>query len=117
MACGTPVLGFRAGAVPEVIDEGVTGLIVDSLEEAVAAMPRVLCLDRASVRRRFEERFLARRMALDYVSVYEDLLRRIPDNRRREPGAPLRGPHAPMQQRRVTVPTSDHGNGSRVHVD
>jgi glycosyltransferase involved in cell wall biosynthesis len=117
MACGTPVLGFRAGAVPEVIDEGVTGLIVESLEEAVAALPRVLTLDRATVRRRFEERFSARRMALDYVSVSENLMRRVPDHRRSGPGAPLRGPDAPMQQHRVTVPASDHGIGSRVHVD
>lgn len=116
MACGTPVLGFRAGAVPEVIDEGITGLIVDSLDEAVAALPRVLSLDRATVRRRFEKRFSAKRMVLDYVSVYENLLRRIP-NIAVAPGAPMRGPDAPMRKHRVTVPTSDHGNGSRVHVD
>jgi glycosyltransferase involved in cell wall biosynthesis len=117
MACGTPVLAFRAGAVPEVIDEGVTGHIVDSLEEAVAAMPRVLFLDRAGVRRRFEERFSARRMALDYVSVYEDLLRRMPGNREIEMGVPLRGLNAPIGRQGVTVPASDQGNSLRVHVD
>ncbi len=82
MACGTPVLAFRAGSVPEIIDQGVTGVIVDSVEEAVAAMPRVLSLDRHAVRRRFEERFSATRMARDYVSVYEALLRRSSDKRR-----------------------------------
>src|SRR5450755_432661 len=89
MACGTPVIAFRAGSVPEIIDQGITGLLVDSLEEAVAAMPRVLSLDRTSVRRRFEKRFSATRMALDYVSVYEALLRRMPpDTRCSETGAP-----------------------------
>jgi glycosyltransferase involved in cell wall biosynthesis len=98
MACGTPVLAFRAGSVPEIIDQGITGLLVDSLEEAVAAMPRVLSLDRTSVRRRFEKRFSATRMALDYVSVYEALLRRMPpDTRCSETGAPapeLKAGHA-----------------------
>jgi glycosyltransferase involved in cell wall biosynthesis len=117
MACGTPVLAFRAGAVPEVIDEGVTGIIVDSLEEAVAAMPRVLSLDRASVRRRFEERFSARRMALDYVSVYENLLRRMPESRYGETDVPSRAPKAPIRRHGVTVPTPDRGNGLKVHVD
>jgi glycosyltransferase involved in cell wall biosynthesis len=79
MACGTPVLAFRSGSVPEIIDQGVTGFIVDSLEEAVAAMPRVLALDRSAVRRRFEERFSATRMAQDYVSVYGDLVRSLPN--------------------------------------
>ena len=66
MACGTPVLAFGCGSVPEVIDEGVTGSIVDSVEEAIAALPRVMALDRQKVRRRFEQRFTATRMAKDY---------------------------------------------------
>ena len=70
MACGTPVLAFRHGSVPEVIDEGVTGKIVDTMDEAVAAMPQLLALDRRKVRRRFEERFTAERMARDYVALY-----------------------------------------------
>src|SRR4029077_18563722 len=77
MACGTPVLAFRTGSVPEIIDQGVTGLIVNSVEEAIAAMPRVLSLDRAAVRRRFEERFSVTRMAQDYVSVYQKLLHNL----------------------------------------
>ncbi len=59
MACGTPVLAFRRGSVPEIIDDGVTGVIVDGMEQAAAALPRVLGLDRRAVRRRFEERFSA----------------------------------------------------------
>jgi glycosyltransferase involved in cell wall biosynthesis len=73
MACGTPVLAFRNGAVPEVIDEGVTGYAVDTLEEAVQALGGVLALDRSGVRRRYEERFTVARMAQDYVKVYQRL--------------------------------------------
>ena len=71
MACGTPVLAFRCGSVPEVIDDGLTGRIVDSMPEAITVLPDVLGLDRRAIRRRFEERFTARRMAHDYVSVYQ----------------------------------------------
>src|SRR5438876_2260700 len=62
MACGTPVLAFRHGSVPEVIDEGVTGITVATLDEAIRQLPHVLALDRRAVRRRFEERFSATRM-------------------------------------------------------
>jgi glycosyltransferase involved in cell wall biosynthesis len=74
MACGTPVLAFRCGSVPEIIEDGLTGLIVDTMEEAIAALPRVLELDREKVRQRFEQRFTAGRMAEDYVGVYRRLL-------------------------------------------
>jgi glycosyltransferase involved in cell wall biosynthesis len=74
MACGTPVIAFRRGSVPEVIDEGVTGFIVDTEDEAVAAIERIGELDRLRVRARFEERFTARRMAEDYLRHYERLL-------------------------------------------
>ena len=76
MACGTPVLAFRQGSVPEIIEDGVTGRIVDTMEEAIVALPEVIALDRRKVRRRFEERFSAARMAKDYVSVYRSLLKR-----------------------------------------
>ena len=74
MACGTPVLAFNNGSVREVIDEGVTGFIVGSEEQAVCRIGALLALDRARVRRRFEERFTATRMASDYVKVYRSLL-------------------------------------------
>ena len=75
MASGTPVLAFRCGSVPEIIEDGVTGMVVDTLEAAVAALPHVLALDRRAVRRRFEERFSARHMAEGYLAVYRALLR------------------------------------------
>ena len=74
MACGTPVLGFRCGSIPEIIDDGLTGAIVDTLEEAMVALPHVIALDRKKVRQRFEQRFSATRMAKDYLSVYRSLL-------------------------------------------
>ena len=74
MACGTPVLAFRCGSVPEIVEDGVTGAIVDSMDEAIAALPEVIALNRRRVRRRFEQRFSATRMAKDYVSVYRKLL-------------------------------------------
>jgi glycosyltransferase involved in cell wall biosynthesis len=75
MACGTPVLAFRRGSVTEVIEDGVTGKLVDSEEEAVAALPALLSYDRRTVRQRFEERFTATRMAKDYVDSYRQLLK------------------------------------------
>jgi glycosyltransferase involved in cell wall biosynthesis len=76
MACGTPVLAFRRGSVPEIVENGVTGQIVDTEEEAIRKLPQVLSLDRRAVRRRFEERFSATRMAKDYVHVYRSLMRK-----------------------------------------
>ena len=82
MACGTPVLAFRCGSVPEIVDNGVTGQIVDTEEEAIRQLPQVLSLDRRAVRRRFEQRFSATRMAKDYIQVYRSLMKRplpLPD--------------------------------------
>src|SRR5262249_47335090 len=76
MACGTPVLAFRCGSVPEIVDAGVTGLIVDSMDEAIRMLPQVLALDRRTVRQRFDQRFSVARMAKDYLHVYRSLLRR-----------------------------------------
>jgi glycosyltransferase involved in cell wall biosynthesis len=78
MACGTPVLAFRRGSIPEVIDDGVTGCVVESEEEGVAALQALLSYDRRAVRQRFEERFTATRMAEDYVSAYRRLLKTRP---------------------------------------
>jgi len=76
MSCGTPIIAWAHGAVPEVVDEGRTGFIVDSLEGGVAALEKAARLDRLGVRSRFEERFSAARMAQDYLSVYRALGRR-----------------------------------------
>jgi glycosyltransferase involved in cell wall biosynthesis len=76
MACGTPVLAFRRGSVSEIIDQGVTGAIVDTMDEAVRMLPRVIELDRHAVRRRFEQRFSSVLMAKDYVALYRSLLKR-----------------------------------------
>ena len=76
MSCGTPTIAWRNGSVPEVIDEGRTGWIVDSIDEAVAAVEKAARLDRLAVRERFEERFSAARMAHDYLAVYRALGRR-----------------------------------------
>ena len=73
MACGTPVIAFNCGSVPEVMDHGVTGFIVNSIDEAAAAVGKVHTLDRARVRATFDRRFTARRMAEDYLDVYEEL--------------------------------------------
>jgi len=74
MACGTPVLAFRCGSVPELIEDGVTGAIVETVDEAIAMLPQVMALDRKKVRHRFEQRFSATRMAKDYLKVYRSLL-------------------------------------------
>jgi glycosyltransferase involved in cell wall biosynthesis len=74
MACGTPVIAFRDGSVPEVMEDGLTGFIVESEEEALAALKKIPTLDRARVRARFDERFTARRMAQDYVDLYQELI-------------------------------------------
>lgn len=74
MACGTPVLAMRRGSVPEVVDEGVTGFIVDDEDAAVRAARRLTMLDRDRIRRVFEQRFTARRMAQNYIQLYNRLL-------------------------------------------
>jgi glycosyltransferase involved in cell wall biosynthesis len=76
MACGTPVVAWAHGSVPEVIEDGVTGFVVDDLDEAVSATARASTLDRVRCRAVFEERFTAERMADDYVAIYERLLGR-----------------------------------------
>ena len=70
MACGTPVLAFRCGSVPEIVEDGITGKVVESEDEAVSALPEVSNYDRRAVRQRFEERFAAARMAREYEDLY-----------------------------------------------
>jgi glycosyltransferase involved in cell wall biosynthesis len=76
MACGTPVIAFRRGSVPEVIEDGISGFIVDTEDEAVRAVNRLASLDRRKVREAFERRFTSRRMADEYLQKYHDLLER-----------------------------------------
>lgn len=71
MACGTPVIAFRGGSVAEIIDDGVTGFIVESVEEAVEAWGKIPSLDRRTVHRQFLERFTSRRMCEKYLEAYE----------------------------------------------
>jgi glycosyltransferase involved in cell wall biosynthesis len=73
MACGTPVVAYRRGSVPEVMEDGVTGYMVETLDEALAAVERLMNFDRISCRAAFERRFTADRMAGDYLEVYRSL--------------------------------------------
>ena len=74
MACGTPVIAYRSGSVPEVVEHGLTGFIVENEEEAVAAVNQLGRLDRRTIRARFEERFSARRMVRQYERQYRKLV-------------------------------------------
>ena len=107
MACGTPVLAFRQGSVAEIIDQGVTGAVVDTMDEALRMLPQVLALDRHAVRRRFEQRFSSARMATDYVALYRSLLKR-PSISERDTTVPL---PRPVMERKL----NGHGlGGDRV---
>lgn len=75
MACGTPVMAFDRGSAAEIVEEGRTGFLADTVEEAKSKLPALLALDRRLVRKRFEERFSASRMTRDYVKLYGRLLR------------------------------------------
>ena len=79
MACGTPVIAYRGGAVPEIMEEGRTGFIVEELEDAVEAARRIPKLSRKCCREVFDQRFTATRMANDYVRLYERLINRKQD--------------------------------------
>ena len=73
MACGTPIIALRNGSVPEVVDDGITGFIVDDEATAASAARQIHLLDRTLIRTIFEQRFTARRMAEDYMRIYQDL--------------------------------------------
>lgn len=98
MACGTPVIAWRRGSVPEVVDHGETGFIVDRIDDAVAAVDRVQTLSRLGVRRAFERRFTIDGVARDYVRLFESLAAEplMPANSRL--GAPTRS-HSPNSYR------------------
>ena len=76
MACGTPVIAYRGGAVPEVMDQGHTGYVVEALDDAIQTVRRVPELSRKRCREVFEKRFTAARMARDYVQVFKRLIER-----------------------------------------
>jgi glycosyltransferase involved in cell wall biosynthesis len=84
MACGTPTIALRRGSVPEVMEHGMTGYVVDTMDEAVEAARRVATIDRRRCREVFEKRFGAPRMAREYVAVYDALIRR-PEEREYQP--------------------------------
>lgn len=77
LACGTPTIAYRRGSVPEVLEDGITGFIVENLEEAAEAAGKVSGLSRQTCRRVFEERFTATRMAHDYLATYARVARRL----------------------------------------
>ena len=76
LACGTPVIGFHCGSVPEIIVEGEVGFIVEDIDRAVEAVGKIDQISRARCRREFEQRFTDRHMAHDYVRIYQQLLSR-----------------------------------------
>ena len=77
MACGTPVIAYNRGSVPEVVDDGLTGFVVEDVNGAIGAVDRLGQLPREKIRSQFEKRFTARRMAQDYLTVYRSLADRI----------------------------------------
>jgi|SRR5438105_1912188 glycosyltransferase involved in cell wall biosynthesis len=79
MACGTPVIAYPFGSVPEVLDQGVTGFLVSDAEEAAGAVARIADINRAGCRRVFEERFSTRRMTHDYLAIYQRLIGEEPE--------------------------------------
>ena len=106
MACGTPVIAFRSGSTPEVIDDGVTGYLVDGVEAAAAAVARLPNLNRATVRARFNERFAIARVADDYLKVYRALPGARREIRRNTPPheAPLAAFSAPLAREPASFP-------------
>lgn len=90
MACGTPVLAFRNGSVPEVIDEGKTGIVVDSMDEAVSRFEELVTLRPENIRKIFEKRFSSLTMAANYSIIYKLLQRKEPKQKEAVDHAPIR---------------------------
>ena len=104
LACGTPVIGWRNGSVPEIIEDGVTGFVADDMEQAVRGVEQITGLSRWACRKAFEERFDASRMAADYVDVYRRLKYLESDAREQaahSPGAPDRGINGGLSQTNI----------------
>jgi glycosyltransferase involved in cell wall biosynthesis len=89
MACGTPVVAYPRGSVPEIIEDGVTGFLVANAEEAAQAIGKIAQIDRRTCRLQFEQRFTATRMAADYVNLYRQLLRGESRNVTVDDGVPV----------------------------
>jgi glycosyltransferase involved in cell wall biosynthesis len=85
MACGTPVIAWRKGSVPEVVRDGLTGFVVDDIEAAVRCLPRLETIRRQDCRRIFEDHFRAERMATDYLRIYQRLIQNTADSVRMHP--------------------------------
>src|SRR5262249_33148838 len=75
LACGTPIIAYPQGSVPEVLEDGVTALLVHNVSEAVSAVEKISTIDRATCRRNFEQRFTASLMSSHYLELYETILR------------------------------------------
>jgi glycosyltransferase involved in cell wall biosynthesis len=78
MACGTPTIAFNCGSVPEVMQDGLTGFIVNTMDEAVSAVEKIASIERAACRNVFEKRFTATRMAEQYIELFESMASDIP---------------------------------------
>lgn len=78
MTCGTPTIAFRRGSVEEIIEDGVTGFVVDTVDEAIAAVQKLASLDRRRIRQRFDDRFAIRRVSEAYVDLYRQLTKALP---------------------------------------
>ncbi|MDZ4855213.1 MAG: glycosyltransferase, partial [Nitrospirota bacterium] len=85
LACGTPVLAYRRGSIPEIIEDGVTGFVCEGLDEMTAAVQRIPDIDRRRCRWAFDQRFSVERMALDYVRVYEQAMRNTCEREAEDP--------------------------------
>ncbi|MGY4297556.1 glycosyltransferase involved in cell wall biosynthesis [Bradyrhizobium sp. i1.4.4] len=106
MACGTPVVAFNRGSVPEIIDEGLTGFVVEDIISAAGVVKRLPQLDRAAIRKQFEKRFTARRMALDYLAAYRSLTESAGAA---DQAGEQRGVRAAFTSRHTVMPRLDRG--------
>ena len=107
MACGTPVIAFKSGSVPEVVDHGITGFVVSDEEEAIQAIGRLAELDRRRVRAQFEKRFTSRRMAEEYLNHYASLALDLNNVRPQGPVKIDLPAHSPMNPTDLNYPASD----------
>ena len=103
MACGTPVVAYRQGSVPEVIDDGVTGFVVEGIQESARALEKIQHFDRRRCREVFEERFSVERMTRDYVHIYEKLI----SARAHQAGSLSYGAKPSLTERKDSVPTRE----------